>query len=63
MSDARVQKRGLRPTGEWLEMKFFVDTADVDEIRALVPTGLLLRVLDTCKAAGADAVDVAAIKR
>lgn len=27
-----------------------------------VPTGLLLRVLDTCKAAGADAVDVAAIQ-
>jgi biopolymer transport protein ExbD len=27
-----------------------------------VPTGLLLRVLDTCKAAGAETVDVAAIK-
>lgn len=27
-----------------------------------VPTGLLLRVLDTCKAAGAEGVDVAAIK-
>jgi len=28
-----------------------------------VPTGLLLRVLDTCKAAGAETVDVAAIAR
>ena len=28
-----------------------------------VPTGLLLRVLDTCKAAGADQVDVAAVRR
>ena len=28
-----------------------------------VPTALLLRVLDTCKAAGAEAVDVAAIPR
>jgi hypothetical protein len=27
-----------------------------------VPTGLLLRVLDACKAAGAEGVDVAAIK-
>lgn len=28
-----------------------------------VPTGLLLRVLDTCKAAGAEQVDVAALRR
>jgi len=28
-----------------------------------VPTGLLLRVLDTCKAAGAETVDVAALAR
>jgi len=27
-----------------------------------VPTGLLLRVLDTCKAAGAEGVDIAALK-
>lgn len=27
-----------------------------------VPTGLLLRVLDTCRSAGAESVDVAAIK-
>jgi len=28
-----------------------------------VPTGLLLRVLDTCRAAGAEAVDVAAVAK
>ncbi len=28
-----------------------------------VPTALLLRVLDTCKAAGAESVDIAAIAR